>query len=641
MAPRPPSVKHHFLSTVADTLDLTKVGSGGWNTPLDVDLGSVLQPMAALDIAADTLAYFTGVNDAALTALTAFARQIIAAADAASVRTLLGTIAKAGDNMTGNLDFGGLYSATGLRAPTASTDAATKAYVDALATLVSGALVFKGAWDASAGTFPGGGVAQTGWFYKVSVAGTVNGQAFTVGDDVFAIVNNASTATYAGNWLVVQGTITLAEVQAAVGFTFGALAQQSSVTASQISDASANGRSLITAANYAAMLALLGLETGTARGDAVYTITASDAFVYTNAVLTASRTWTLPAANAVNAGHRIIVADMAAGVSATNTLVLARAGTDTISTGGATGATSCTLDTAGMMAFAVSDGASKWFIFRHAPYGTAAGQAVRLDGAGKLPAIDGSQLTNITTGLAHGQCVLVLSGGNLVLKPKNGNKLIVNGVQCTIPSAGVSLAPTGLTPSTGYYIYATASAGAVNALEASTTTHATDASTGIEIKSGDATRTLVGWATPLTGPAFADTAQNRLVASYFNRRRRDVAATQVSGVVSAASFTEIPGTSRINFFSWGDDAFEVAFWGFGFQSAAGSLIGIAVGLDSTTVGQNASYVAAFGVNTDVACTLSYTGTAAEGSHFLAMLGTQGGSGGSITFSTGLNGWAVL
>lgn len=99
---------------------------------------------------------------------------------------------------------------------------AVKAYVDALASLVSGALVFKGAWDASVGTFPGAGVAQTGWFYKVSVAGTVNGEAFAIGDDIYAVANNASTSTYAANWLRIQGDITSAEVVAAL--SAGALA---------------------------------------------------------------------------------------------------------------------------------------------------------------------------------------------------------------------------------------------------------------------------------------------------------------------------------------------------------------------------------------------------------------------------------
>jgi hypothetical protein len=97
-----------------------------------------------------------------------------------------------------------------------SSQKAVKAYVDALATVVSGALIFKGSFDASSGSFPGGGTAQTGWFYKVSVAGTVNGEAFAIGDDIYAITNNASTSTYAGNWLRIQGDLTSAEIIAAL-----------------------------------------------------------------------------------------------------------------------------------------------------------------------------------------------------------------------------------------------------------------------------------------------------------------------------------------------------------------------------------------------------------------------------------------
>ncbi len=60
---------------------------------------------------------------------------------------------------------------------------------------------------------------QTGWFYKVSAAGTVGGVSFSVGDDIYAIANNASTATYAGNWAKMEGGITLSEIVAALGFT--------------------------------------------------------------------------------------------------------------------------------------------------------------------------------------------------------------------------------------------------------------------------------------------------------------------------------------------------------------------------------------------------------------------------------------
>jgi hypothetical protein len=205
-------------------------------------------------------------------------RSLVAAANYAAMKVLLAldlvsntsdankpvsTAQQVALNLKANLvspPLSGAPTTPNVSASDASTKIANTAYVDAavavIAGILSGALVFKGAWDASAGTFPGAGAAQLGWFYKISVPGTVNGIPFAVGDDVYAVVNNASTSTYAANWLKVQGAITLAEIQAIVGIT-------------------ANGLSLITAANYAAMRTLLGLGTaaplnvGTALNDVV------------------------------------------------------------------------------------------------------------------------------------------------------------------------------------------------------------------------------------------------------------------------------------------------------------------------------------------------------------------------------------
>lgn len=68
-----------------------------------------------------------------------------------------------------------------------------------IAALANG-MVYKGDWDASSGSFPGGGSAQTGWFYYVSVGGTVDGVEFTAGDNIVAVTDNASDSTYASNW---------------------------------------------------------------------------------------------------------------------------------------------------------------------------------------------------------------------------------------------------------------------------------------------------------------------------------------------------------------------------------------------------------------------------------------------------------
>lgn len=56
-------------------------------------------------------------------------------------------------------------------------------------------------WAPSSGTFPGGGTAAAGTTYVSTGAGTVDGIAFAVGDQVTARINNASTTTYAANWV--------------------------------------------------------------------------------------------------------------------------------------------------------------------------------------------------------------------------------------------------------------------------------------------------------------------------------------------------------------------------------------------------------------------------------------------------------
>lgn len=65
--------------------------------------------------------------------------------------------------------------------PTANQDAATKYYVDSA---VVGALVYQGTFDASAGDYTAITNPLKGWFYIVTVAGTISGIDWQVGDNL-------------------------------------------------------------------------------------------------------------------------------------------------------------------------------------------------------------------------------------------------------------------------------------------------------------------------------------------------------------------------------------------------------------------------------------------------------------------------
>jgi len=93
---------------------------------------------------------------------------------------------------------GTLATASNANIPTST---AVKTYVDAqigaLGNLESG-------WDASSGSFPVGSTpvvgTKKGDYWYVSVAGTVDGVSFNVGDMLIATVNSASTSVFAANW---------------------------------------------------------------------------------------------------------------------------------------------------------------------------------------------------------------------------------------------------------------------------------------------------------------------------------------------------------------------------------------------------------------------------------------------------------
>lgn len=140
----------------------------------------------------------------------------------AQLPDLASTSTSKGASLIGIEDSGSYFSAT--------TVETALAYLGAAVAALDQAVILKGTWNASGGTFPGSGSAQAGWSYIVSVGGTVDGVAFTAGDRIIAILDNASTSTYASNWFKADYTDQVSSVAGRTGAVTLAQADISGLT---------------------------------------------------------------------------------------------------------------------------------------------------------------------------------------------------------------------------------------------------------------------------------------------------------------------------------------------------------------------------------------------------------------------------
>lgn len=190
---------------------------------------------------------------------------------------------------------------------------------------------------------------------------------------------------------------------------------------------------------------------------------------------------------------------------------------------------------------------------------------------------------------AHGQCRLTFQSATaLLLSPFGGQNLNIGGRPQAVPSAGVTVANTGLLASTTYYVYAYMS-GATMALELSTTGHS--ATNGVETKTGDITRTLVGMCRTngSTPGQFLDNATNVCVLSYFNRLRKIGRAKFTANrtvAAAAGAFAEVNTEIRVNFLTWADEPVRQAICGGWTVTGAATAYGYA-SIDNDNSGQRA------------------------------------------------------
>ena len=254
------------------------------------------------------------------------------------------------------------------------------------------------------------------------------------------------------------------------------------------------------------------------------------------------------------------------------------------------------------------------------------------------------QTTNLPSTPATGQCLLSVVGGNLVLTPSGGQQLIIDGTAQAVPAAGVSLAPTSLTPGDAYYIYAFMNVGTMT-LEASLTAHATDLVTagniGIEIKTSDPTRSLVGFWLVGTGPAWSTVANQGL--NWFNRSKKSNTTGFSTGRnTTSASLVEVNNEIRNTFLVWAGQIVEWKLSG-GCQvglpeSALGSVAAAFDGVAPENTAGAADNAFASSVTYGTISTMGDKTGLSEGAHYVTLVASV--STGMISFQTGTAGTNV-
>lgn len=253
------------------------------------------------------------------------------------------------------------------------------------------------------------------------------------------------------------------------------------------------------------------------------------------------------------------------------------------------------------------------------------GKAIKdvMDRATALEAID---LIHATMA-ANAQCRLIyVDATHVRLIPYNGNKILINGVLRTIPAAGVTLVSTGLGATTLSYIYAFMN-GATMELEGVATTHATDADNGTEIKTGDASRTLVGMTYTKVAETFADTVAQRFVASWFNRRNRHTLGAITADrtcTSTTPNYAAFNAESLVEFVSWASDVqFGVTA---GVTGTASVPAYFSIGIDGVAASE---YVSPQQGTAFIGVGGSSYSTVAEGYHYANMIGQLSSAGNLI------------
>lgn len=237
---------------------------------------------------------------------------------------------------------------------------------------------------------------------------------------------------------------------------------------------------------------------------------------------------------------------------------------------------------------------------------------------------------------SHGQCRLtIVNATSIRLSPYDGNNLVIGGVARRLTSSGATLTNSGMNINTLYYIYAFWTGTAIS-LEFSATGHSPDSTTGVEIKTGDSSRTLVGMVYTNGSAQFSDGPTARLVASWFNRRAVGGSVT-TSGPLNFTSVSnaEISTSLRVQFLTWANEAVDIKASGQYTNSTATQSVAVITYVDSAAYGNVCgSYIPANGVGMAFSSSNSLTPTGgylSEGFHTARIFGSVTAGTGTVTY----------
>lgn len=241
------------------------------------------------------------------------------------------------------------------------------------------------------------------------------------------------------------------------------------------------------------------------------------------------------------------------------------------------------------------------------------------------------------------------SGTNLLFSPDRSNRVRCFEsslwIEKTIPDTGITVACTGLSNSTVYYLYVYDSAGTLT-LDLTTTAPTTQ--NGIAVKTGTTSRTLIARCRTNSSGAivsYVEDTSRHFICNEYNRRQIPLFKQEAtaSWTYQSTTLTTLNSSTanRVEWYASGKDAAHCHIQVASARSASGDAGYVALDLDGTTGNDSVTWGPGASGNSVVDTVFStYVGTPAEGVRFLQAMQACASITAAVTFY-GDNGGAFI